>query len=181
MEIFVASTSPHKIAATREAAVIAYPGTLHVVGYKAASEINEQPVGQAETLLGANNRMRNLKVMIGGTRYDVLIAMENGINEIPSDQGGIWMDTGLVIAEDMNGRRGIAQCIGVPFETMDVDEARRNGFETTTVGSVYAKRKGTEATDPHRGLTNGLVTRMEGLKQAVLAAIGQLQRMETEQ
>ena len=176
MDIFVASTSEHKIGAAREAAKLAFSGkTLLVKGHKAASDINEQPVGHDETLQGALNRLAHLKELVGATRFDLLVAMENGIAVVHTEKGDMWFDTGFVIVEDANGLQGIALSTGIRFDNADVEEARGLGFATTTVGSIIAKRTGADGTDPQKMLTNKLVSRAEMMKQALLAAIGQVQ------
>ena len=177
MEIFVASKSEHKIAAATEAARIAYPGkTLHVVGHKAKSGINEQPVGHDETLLGALNRLGDLKSIIRDTRFDLLIAMEGGMISVQMDGREQWFDCGWVVAENAEGDRGVAHCAGVRHLDVDVEAARAVGFATTTVGSKMAERIGASATDPHTFLTKGLINRTFILKQALLGALGQLKK-----
>ncbi len=182
MDIFVASTSEHKIGATRDAAKIAFHGkTLNIKGHKAASGINEQPIGNEETLQGAFNRLTNLKTVIGGTRYDLLVAMENGLFVVNMNGTDMWIDSGWVIAQDADGRQAIAQTAGVPFPTADVEIARAEGFATVTAGSVIARQPGVDGTNPHGYLTNSLVHRTETLKQAILAAMGQIQMQAKKQ
>lgn len=175
MHIALASTSEHKIEATREAAIEAYAGkTMLVTGYKAASGINEQPIGHNETLRGALNRLAHLKRLVGGTRHDLLVAMEGGLFAVDVDGRDQWFDCGWVVAEDADGRRGIAHCTGVRFNDDDVNAARALGFETTTVGSILAKRVGADGTDPHAYLTDSILKRSHVLKQALIGAFGQI-------
>ena len=177
MKIFVASTSSHKVAAAREAAQEAYPEEGCIVeGRASASGVNEQPIGNDETLRGALNRLANLRlnVMADQIHYDLLVAMEGGLFSVQSDTGDQWFDCGWVVVQDSIGRRTIAHCSGVEFPQADVAQAREKGFETTTVGSIIAQRVGADGTDPQRYLTDGLVCRLTILRQALVAALGQL-------
>lgn len=175
MKIFVASTSAHKLAAVKEASGEVFPdGELDVQGAKAASEINEQPVGHEETLRGALNRLRNLKRIVGDTRYDLLVSMENGIFPVQIDNRQAWFDLGWVVVEDAYGNQRFAHSTGIEFDATAVEEARRRGFEKTTAGSIIAERTGADATDPHAHLTGGKVPRSDMLKQSLKTALGQL-------
>jgi non-canonical (house-cleaning) NTP pyrophosphatase len=176
MDIFVASTSIHKIAATEQAATKAYPGvSIAVHGLKASSGINEQPVGNEETLQGACNRLACIRgALQGQTRYDILVAMENGIFPVVLDGKQTWWDAGWVVVEDVGGNRGIASTTAVRLPDEDVRIAKERGFATTTVGSVIAERSGADGTDPHAHLTGGLMKRVSSLEQALLAALGQI-------
>ena len=75
--------------------------------------------------------------------------------------------------EDSRGKRSWAVSAGVEFPQNSVKEAKRRGFDKTTVGSVIAESGG-EATDPHSFLTHGLVSRKDLLQQALRIALGQL-------
>lgn len=177
MDIFVASTSAHKLAAVREASTEVFPhDELRVKGMKAASEINEQPVGHEETVRGALNRLKNLKQVIGSTRYNMLISMENGIFPVKIGDRQAWFDLGWVVVEDANGNQCFAHSTGIEFEAQFVEQAERKGFQTTTVGSIIAERTGADGTDPHAYLTAGKVGRSDMLQQTLKTALGQLFR-----
>lgn len=176
MDIYVASESIHKCKAVKEAAGIVFPSDQgHAVrGMKAASGINEQPVGHEETLQGAVNRLADLVRILGSTKYDLAVALEGGIFSVKSNGVDEWYDCGWVVAQDAAGRRAQAHCAGLQFPTADVEEARRLGFDRYTVGSVIAKRAGADGTDPQSYLSAGLITRADVLRQACVAALGQM-------
>ena len=175
MDIFVASTSAHKLSAVKEASVEVFPDAqINVQGAKAASEINEQPVGHDEILRGALNRLKNLKVIIGGTRYDLLISMESGIFLVQIDDRQAWFDLGWVVVEDIHGNKRFAHSAGIEFDARDVQEAQQRGFDKTTVGSIIAEHTSADSTDPHAYLTGGKVSRSDMLKQTLKTALGQL-------
>ena len=179
MNIFVASTSKHKVDAVKNVSQKIFVNEeVHVAGQKAASGINEQPVGNEETLLGAMNRLEALKKIIGTTVYDLLVSFENGVILVQVGGTEKWFDLGWVFVEDKSGKQGIAHSIGIEFDAQYVQEAHEKGFETTTVGSVIAAHTGADSTDPHSYLTNGALSRSQMLSDSYRAALGQVLRRE---
>lgn len=178
MRIFLGSTSKHKLTAITEAASEVFPDEhdLVVQTFQVSSDINEQPVGLEETLQGARNRLKNLKTIIGDARYDLLVAMENGIFPVYVDGKELWFDLGWVVLEDPTGFPIYTNSSGIQVNTEYVEIARSRGFSTTTVGSISAERSAAERTDPNAFLTAGHVTRTNMLKQACKVALGQLLR-----
>ncbi|HVW66297.1 MAG TPA: inosine/xanthosine triphosphatase [Candidatus Peribacteraceae bacterium] len=174
MRVFVASTSKHKIAGAKQACDEIFPGNHDIEGRKASSDINEQPVGHEETLQGALNRIKNLKTVIGDTRFDLLIAFEGGMFQVNANGEEKWVDMGWTVAEDATGRQAYSMGTGVEYPTEDVHIARELGFDKYTVGSVMAKRAGIDGTDPQEYLTGNLLRRRDVLAQATTAAVGQL-------
>lgn len=175
MEIFVASTSECKLEAVKNASKEMYPDVVvNVHGRKASSGINEQPVGHEETVQGALNRLKSLKDIIGQTRYDLLVAFENGIFAVTIGGQETWFDLGWVVVEDVDGNQAFACSTGMEFPVGDVEEARQRGFSRSTVGSVIAERTGADSADPHSYLTKQTVTRADMLGQSLKTALGQI-------
>lgn len=83
LEVIVASTSEQKLEPTR---IVFRTGLLgrryeaHVRGVKAASEINEQPIGDAEAEQGARNRLLNAQRL--APDGDIWVSMENGVRDV---------------------------------------------------------------------------------------------------
>lgn len=179
--IILGSTSKHKIAALQQVFQEVYPDVqCFIKGVKALSGINEQPVGHTETLQGALHRLSHAKQLIQSESYDFVVAIENGI--VPVEIEGVtqWFDVGWVIVENFAGIRAFACSNGVEMGTRYVEEARKRGFDTTTVGAVMAEQcPGLEATDPQLFLTSNLVPRSEMLKQTLKTALGELQRKQS--
>jgi non-canonical (house-cleaning) NTP pyrophosphatase len=150
------------------------PG-IDVKGFKARSSVNEQPYGQAETLLGAENRLRHLLELIGETHYDLRVAMEGGVFPLGEGGGERYFDCGWVVASDASGLLTRGTCTGVEYPKDAVLEARARGFETTTIGTVLQERGLiTDGTDTHASLTCGVLTRTHVLHVGLLSALGQL-------
>lgn len=85
----------------------------------------------------------------------------------------IWLDLAVVVLRTRT-QEFIATSTGIRFPTKYVEEAKRKGFKTTTVGSVIARRnKDVDKADPHCFLTKGLLPRRLLVRNAVLAAVAQ--------
>lgn len=176
LKVLVGSTSGHKLDAVRETFKEVYPGTqITVKGVEAISGVNEQPVGLEEIFQGAQNRLQEAK-RLAQEVYDFAVGIENGILPVEAGAREIWFDVGLVIVENKRGQQSFSLSPGVVFPSWAVEEARKRGFATTTVGTVIFEKIGGERTDPQSVLTSRLVSRTEMLKQALKIALGQLQK-----
>lgn len=194
IEVLVATESAIKIKAAEAAFIAAFPGQeIHARGILGAnSNIDEQPVGR-RTKRGAKNRLRNAKAALKTEREnaerlgepipplpDYYVSYENGI--FPEDKGSDrkYFDKAVVIVQQQGRHRRFATSVRVEFPTEFVEEARAalpngEGFKTTTVGSVIARRLGGDKQDPHATLTHGQVTRAGLLTQTTLAALQKFQ------
>lgn len=138
MKIVLASTSAIKIAACQQA----FPGA-EIVPVKVPSGVNEQPM-DLETLQGAHNRLAAAREVVPDA--DFYVAIENGV----FDEGSAYVDRALVVVEHREGLRYNTTSEGVVFPDAAVDEARRRGLETWTVGKVMQEMGIVEKhDDPH--------------------------------
>lgn len=168
MIVVVASTSQSKLTACR--AVLGDVATI--VATKAASLVNEQPVGD-ETLQGARNRLGNARVI--RPDGDLYISIESGLFE----EDGQFIDRAVVLLRDRQGREVITQSDGVAFPADCVAEARARGFDRHTVGAVMEESGLVQdATDPHRDL--GGQPRQMYIENALRAAYTTWKRHEKE-
>ena len=136
------------------------------------SEVNEQPYGMEETLLGAENRLRNLKSKLLNKEKDcnILVSIENGVIPV----GDIHIDLAFVIIELKNGTRFVSTSSGIVFDGRYVEEAKERGFYTNTVGSVISEQTGCASNDPHSFLTSNIFPRKGILRTAIQACIAQM-------
>ena len=208
VRVAVGSTSAIKIEAVRAALDDVFPhASVHGVP-GLASGVAEQPVGLVETRRGAENRLAGAVDWILQTRptpqsrrsrsaddeaagaiplLEFAVGIENGIMEIPSADAtedgsseSFWADFAVVTVQDVqSGQRSLALSSTVAVPTEYVEEAKRLGFERTTVGSLIAASGAGEgaivsAVDPHLALTGRLVGRHRLLREAVRVAFGQM-------
>jgi inosine/xanthosine triphosphatase len=176
VKVLVASTSQHKLGAVERVFKETYSDwEIDMEGVKAPSEINEQPVGHKEMIEGALNRIKNAKKTAKGKKFDFVVGIENGIFPIEVDGTEKWFDVAWVVIENKEDKQSLAVSAGVEFPREFIQEARKKGFKTTTVGSIIAEKTGCDGTDPHTFLTSNLASRSKLLEQALKIALGQLQ------
>lgn len=164
MKIIVGSQSQVKIEAVRGA--LKKRGIqAEVVGVKAKSNVAEQPMDD-ETLHGARNRAEHARTLVADG--DLYLAIENGI----FTEGERFFDKAVVLAMAKDGTETWAFSDGVEFPKAAVEEARKRGFATTTVGQVMAEQ-GIVAThdDPHLSLIGK--SRSAILEETVSALLSQ--------
>ena len=148
MKIVVASTAKPKLLAVQTAFSILKGKETQILGYKAPSSVNEQPVGREEIELGCNNRLIEAMKAHKG---DIFVSMENGIISEKSE----WRDLAYIKMYFPKTRQEFSGYTDhVVFPTNCVDEARRRGFDKHTVGSVMAEMcPGIDKQDPQLSLT----------------------------
>lgn len=80
--ICVGSTNPVKVQAAREAFTLMFPlATVTCKGIKALSGVSDQPMSEAETRLGAQNRVRYCSQITELSKSDFYVAMEGGVDQ----------------------------------------------------------------------------------------------------
>ena len=170
IDIVLGSTSSHKIEAVEKACqqlgLIA-----SVVGVKASSGQNEQPVGLSETYQGALNRAQGAKAQ---NPEAVAIGIEGGIFITDNEQLPLTIDLAVIVVLTPDNRRIVSTTPGVVFPEDCVAIAQERGFITTTTGSVIAEKLGGDPTDPHFTLTKGAVSRTQTLIAGLVVALAQL-------
>jgi len=168
--ITLGSTSKHKLTAVKQACE-QLGLTASLVGVKAASGQNEQPVGLSETFQGALNRAQGAKAQ---NPKAIAIGIEGGIFITDSEQLPLTVDLAVIVVLTPDGRRIITTTPGIVFPEDYVEIAKKRGFITTTVGSVIAEKLGGDPTDPHSTLTNRAVSRSKTLVDGLVVALTQL-------
>ena len=133
MKFILCSQSQIKLAAVKNA-LVRLGIEAEVVGVKARSNVAEQPI-DGETLQGAKNRAIHARKLAGDG--DFYIAIENGVY---AEVDGRFVDKAVVLVIAKDGAAGKAFSEGVEFPKASVEEARRRGFATTTVGQVMAEQ-----------------------------------------
>lgn len=144
MDVFVGSLSKHKLPGAEGAIKEVFDDVeTKVFAYNAKSSINEQPEGHEETIKGAFNRLKDLKRLVvesrGAVKDAIFIAIENGIFPVEVQGKERWFDLAWVVIEDTEGNQSISHSGGIEFDSDYVEEAKKRGFETTTVGSIISR------------------------------------------
>lgn len=78
----VASKNPVKVAAAQQAFALAFPThTIHCEGMETQSGVADQPMTEAETRLGAQNRVHFCSDKDDSDSTDYYVAMEGGVDQ----------------------------------------------------------------------------------------------------
>ena len=174
MTLVVASRNAIKLqaAATAFTHVITQPPT-QIIAVAAESGVNQQPIGFVEILAGAKQRLAHAKRLGPYPETTaVYIAFESGLVNLSDD----WIDIAVVVVA-FGDKIATSASIGVSFPKEAVDEAARQGFETTTVGKVMEEQGIVKNhADPHVCLTHGYATRESLLAGAAMVAFAQLMK-----
>ncbi len=181
--IIVTSQSAIKINAVKKFLAEFFPDKdLNVISVKAASGVNEQPVGE-ETELGAKNRIIDAEKILK-ERSDNLpalfISIENGIFK---NKNGEYEDRAVAVIKFSSGEAySSISSLRVLFPNESVEETLRKegGFKDNTVGTTLAETlaaKGIkiDKQDPQSFLTDNRITRevqiIEALEKAFEKAV----------
>lgn len=163
MKIVLASTSAVKVNACKKA--FAGIADAEIVTIKASSGIADQPVGD-ETLQGALNRIAFARASVPDA--DLYVSIENGIFE---ERGG-YVDRAVVVIAKENETPSVTKSDGVTFPRESVEEARKRGFDTWTVGKIMEEQGiVTQHDDPHKDLSgrSRIAYIDDAMREAVLA------------
>lgn len=140
------------------------------------SGVNEQPFGWEETIKGANNRTKHA-IELAGTEQKprFVVAIENGVVDLPANGANYYMDIGWAILTDMStGLQYVSSSTSLSVPSELVEAAKAKGFDKCTIGDVLHERNPTISTkDPHFSLLGGLMSRTPLMEQAVSSCIGQ--------
>ncbi len=167
LKIVVGSQSEVKLNAVKNA-LRALNVDADVIGVKAKSGINEQPVAN-ETVDGARNRVADARRLYPDA--DMYIAVENGI----FPKAGSWIDKAVILAVTRGGKESLEYSQGVEFPKQYVEEAHAQGFDKITVGQVMQKHGAVaKHDDPHLSLAGkSRATIIEDtLKETLPSALG---------
>ena len=149
-------------------ALLALRASPRLSAVEVVSKQDAQPFGFDATSLGAHERAR---LAVVGHHDAWGIGIESCV---VFAEGCGYYDVAVVAVVTPDGRSANAVSSGIPFPVHDVEEARRRGFATTTVGDVIAERLGGSPQNPHAALTGGRVNRQDTLVVAVTLALAQL-------
>lgn len=166
MKVVVASNSPAKVVAVKDAFAAQFPDEDVVIeSVSAASGVADQPQGDDETRLGATNRSRHARFSIPDA--DFWVGIEGGIQTVD----GQLMTYAWMVINGPHGRTGEARTVTLPLPPavkelvdagMELGDANDKVFAT-----VNSKQKG----GAFGLLTGGKYTREGVYTQALTIAL----------
>lgn len=166
MKILMGTKNPGKIEGAKQA-FEKYFENVEIEGISVSSEVGDQPVNE-EILLGAKNRVKNLKKYAkeNNIEADFFVASEAGI----TNSIGNWIDINAVVVESKDGLQSIGTSQGFPIPEKYVDEIR-----ATELGKVMDKIFNKEGLGKGKGgisfLTHDEVSRIDLTKNAFIMAL----------
>jgi non-canonical (house-cleaning) NTP pyrophosphatase len=133
-----------------------------------SSQVNEQPFGFEETHRGACNRVQQAATLVPDA--DMAIAIESGLFE---EYPGSFFDRAIVVVQLPDGRSFTQTSERVLFPTDAVEEVRRRGEATWTIGKILQERGSVQShNDPHLSLVGR--SRTAFIKDAVVQLLARV-------
>jgi inosine/xanthosine triphosphatase len=163
IKIVVASKNPVKLDAVKDGLSVLLNETIEVLGVSVKSEVPDQPMSEAQTLLGAENRVKNALLEFPG--YDFYIGIEGGVEDSVS---GLMAFAWIVIRK--NDKIGRARTAGF-YLPPQVAELVHQGMELGDADDiVFAKQNSKQQNGAVGLLTNDVITRKSLYMPAVQMA-----------
>lgn len=163
IKIVVASKNPVKLDAVKDGLSALLNEAVEVIGVSVKSEVSDQPMSEAQTLLGAENRVKNAQSEFPG--YDFYIGIEGGVEDSDS---GLMAFAWIVIRKEK--KIGRARTAGF-FLPPQVAELVNQGYELGDADDmVFAKQNSKQQNGAVGLLTNDVITRKSLYMPAVQMA-----------
>ena len=166
LTIIVASANPVKLEATRLGFAAMFEGEeFEIIGTKdAKSEVSESPASDAETRLGAQNRVEHAQKLF--PKADYWVGIEGGRDEI---EGQFQVYAWIVIANSIRK----SQTRTVSFLSPEVVSQKvKEGQEFYSAAEQFFKRTNLKQQEGTIGvLSNNKITRTEQYVPAVITAL----------
>ncbi len=172
MKIAIGSKNPFKIAATRQAFAAIWPAEeLEMVATSVPSGVSDQPLTTDETIRGAINRAKTVKVTL---RPDYAVGIEAGLTKIDDK----WFVDGWVAVINQSGQIGLG---GTPAmeATPAVMKLIKSGHEIQDACKLVFGEADAEQGHGYFGLLTGnLFTSTDGFCDAIIMALARFMRPE---
>lgn len=164
VKVFIASTNPVKIDSTRLAFSKMYPGTEFCFkGISASSQVSNQPLGEKETLKGAQNRVNNLSKT---NQADFFVGIEGGSKKV-----GKGMETFAWVVIKSKNKFSKSRTASF-FLPKKIVELVNQGKELGEADDIIFNRQNSKQSNGAVGiLTNDIITRTSYYEQAVIMAL----------
>ncbi len=163
--IIVASKNPVKIRATLNGFQEMFPGEeFFVEGVNVQSEISEQPMTNAETIKGAENRAKNAQAIADG---DFFVGLEGGVEE----KNNLMHSFAWIVVRDNDGNVGMGKT-GEFILPQKVKELINSGMELGEADDiVFGKNNSKQANGAVGILSGDVIDRLNFYKHAVILAL----------
>ena len=163
--VIVGSKNPVKLDCASEAFTLSFSKEFLINGVSAASQVSDQPVGDAETFLGAINRVNNAKMAF--PEADYWIGIEGGVT---IDEFGMNAFAWIYI-EDKAGLTGKAKSATF-YLPNGISKLINSGLELGQADDQFFDKENSKQQGGSVGiLTHGVVDRKAFYTQAIILAL----------
>ena len=168
MKAMIGTMNPGKIQGAKDA-LEAFFQNVEVEGYKASSEVGDQPVSE-ETLEGARNRALNTMKYAkqNGIDADLFLGVESGIIELY----GSWFIANAAVVIDKDGYESVGYGPIFPVPIQYVEEIISTDFGHV-VEKIFNKSDLGKSVGGVDGLTNHSISRIDITRDAFIMALTQ--------
>lgn len=169
MKIAAGSTNQAKVQAVQNI----FSG-YSIIECNVASNVNEQPFSDEETITGAINRAKNALLEVGA---DIGIGLEGGVTETKA--GLLLCNWGALVTANPEERPIIAGGARILLP-LEISERLREGAELGPVMDDYCQKENIRSHEGAIGIfTNGYMNRVEMFTQVVRLLRGQLEYLKS--
>ena len=160
--IIVASSNPVKLKSVEEA-FSEFFDELEVIGQKVESGVSDTPLTEEETIKGAKNRIKNLKL---DKDFDFKVSIESGTDRI---EGVRYLFTFVMI--ETNGKVSFGRSISYPLPSK-VSVILEKGAHLSDIAAEISKEEDIRSRGGFVGyLSKGTIDRSALTKDAVICAL----------
>lgn len=163
--VAVGSENPSKIYAVTLAWKTLWPEQpVTITGVTVASGVSEQPRSNTESIQGARNRAAAAQAKL---KTDFGVGLEGGIQKI----GDHYFSSGWAVIRDAKGNEGIGSSLlmMVPPAIMTLIE---QGVELGKANDIVFKKHNSKHAEGYFGtMTNNVITRSQGYRDGIIAAL----------
>jgi inosine/xanthosine triphosphatase len=164
MRVIVASKNPVKINCTESAFKKAFSETINIEGISVPSDVSDQPMTDAETLLGAKNRAINARS--AEPNADYWIGIEGGINQ--NQEGEMHAFAWVYITSSNQEGKAKTASFELPKKIAELVQ----GIELGVADDMVFNRSNSKQKNGAVGiLTNDLIDRASYYEPAVILAL----------
>ena len=169
MKVLIGTKNPVKIEGVKQA-LEKYYTDVKIEGISVDSEVGDQPMDK-EILVGAKNRVKNLKAYAKQNNIDVdfYIAIEGGTTYLLGD----WIVLNIAVIEDKKENLSIGTSQGMPVPERYVEEAKKSEF-SKVMDKVFNKNKigkDLNETTIESILTKNEISRIDMIRDATIMAL----------
>ena len=169
MKVLIGTKNSVKIEGIKQA-LEKYFTNVEIEGISVDSKVGDQPMDK-DILIGAKNRVKNLKVYAKQNNIDVdfYIAIEGGTTNLLGD----WIVLNIAVIEDKEGNLSMGASQGMPVPIKYIEEAKNSEFSKVMDKAFNKNKIGKDknVTTLESILTKNEISRIDMIRDATIMAL----------